>query len=172
MSEEAVKSERMKELLGALMLIADPNIVIKKIEAFLRILGIRYLLDPEEMRIIVPMVVEGHEHTVVIALRGAWIITKAKILNASKFPEQVKLELFKTLLMANARIPECTYGIEEDESVTVTESILITALDFEGFAEEFLSMAGAIAHFWREIWPQIKQRLDEIAEKEARMTYT
>lgn len=170
--QEAVESEKVREVLGALMLVADPGIVMRKLQAFLKILGVRYLVDPENRRIIVPMLVEGRQHTIVISLQGAWVITKAKITDTKDLPEDLKLALFKELLRANASIPECAYGVEEDGSVVVTESVLITALDFEGFAEEFLALASAIGHFWRNIWPPIEQKLAELKEKESRIAYT
>ncbi len=161
--------ERARQLLGAVMLMVDPKVVYGKLKAFLDILNFSYLIDPKTRTLIVPIAVrdEGgnlHKHEIIITVENTWIVSRTRVISIPKIPADVRERLYKILLRANADMPECNFGIDKDDNIVLTQSILITALHFEGFAEEFLAIPAALKYFWSGIYPEIREEFEKSAE--------
>ncbi|MBS7287867.1 MAG: hypothetical protein KIH01_03755 [Candidatus Freyarchaeota archaeon] len=126
-----------------------------RIAFYLKLMNLSFEWSEEHNAFLVPYMISGHKHVVVVSWSENWIIIRTGIMMKEEVPQGYKEELYRKLLQANHDYYEFAYDMDEEGNIGISEDIFIPALTFDVFWEEFNVIPLAVKYFWERIIPSL-----------------
>ncbi len=126
----------------------------ERIMKYLDLLGIKYNYDERNNQFTIVYDVEGHRVFVSININEKWIEIMAPMLSKDLIPQDNEVEFYKDLLFANHKFAEVCFDVDADGNIGTSQELLVSALTFDYFEEEFRAVPYAALHFWKNIAPK------------------
>ncbi len=125
-----------------------------RIKKYLDLLGIKYNYDTEKNEFGIVYEIEGHRVYVTISSNEKWIEIMAPLLSKDLVPKDKESEFYKELLYANHKFAEVCFDVDSEGNIGTSQELLVSALTFDYFEEEFRAVPFAALHFWKNIAPK------------------
>ena len=128
--------------------------IAERIKKYLSLLNVKYEYDESKNEFNIIYSIEGHKIIVNISFNEKWIEIISPMVSNDLVPKDNLAKFYAELLNANHEFAEVCYDIDNYGNVGTSQELLVSALTFDYFEEEFRAVPYAALHFWKNIAPK------------------
>jgi len=126
---------------------------VERVGRYLKLLGKKFEFDPTASKYRVIEKFDAEEFVVEISFTRNWAIILLSFGSIKDKPVDIRCKVFERLLKLNRQYAEVCFCIDDDYNVYCEEDILLDALTFDVFMEEYNAILISKELYDKEIQP-------------------
>ncbi|MBD3404796.1 MAG: hypothetical protein GF411_01515 [Candidatus Lokiarchaeota archaeon] len=87
-----------------------------------------------------------------------WITLTTRLLDLCDTPDEVKQTFFQTLLKANAKLAEVSFGIDKKECVIIRSAIPVIGISYDSFNATYEAHKNGVKFFQKSLAPLVESK--------------
>lgn len=127
-----------------------------KIAKYLEKEGYTFLVHDDYF--LIPYKIEDLKFHITVNFRPKtkWIVVEALIASFDEIPDDIELDLYRSMLLANHDLPEINYQIDAEGNILCSVDMDREIINYENFFSEFNAVPYGIRYFLEKIAPPLK----------------